>query len=99
MDGTLTQTNQLIYDSYNHIAEKYIKRRLSPKEIEAFFGPPEEEAVAKMIGRKHIDDAMIEYYRFYRERHNELAALYPGIKELLQFVPTSFRLLMHLSAN
>jgi len=86
MDGTLTQTNQLIYDSFNHIAEKYINKRLTPKEIVALFGPPEKEAVEKMIGSRHIDDAMTEYYRFYKDRHDALAALYPGIKELLEFV-------------
>ena len=26
MDGTLTQTNQLIYDSFNYIAKKYAGR-------------------------------------------------------------------------
>ena len=86
MDGTLTQTNQLIYDSFNHIAGKYINKHLAPHEIVAFFGPPEQEAVEKMIGPSHIEDAMTEYYRFYLERHNELAAIYPGIKELLEFV-------------
>lgn len=86
MDGTLTQTNQLIYDSFNHIAEKYINKRLTPNEIAAFFGPPEKEAVENMIGTLHIDDAMKEYYHFYQERHNDLASLYPGIKELLTFV-------------
>ena len=86
MDGTLTQTNQLIYDSFNHIAKKYINKRLSPIEIVAFFGPPERAAVEHMIGPIHIDEAMKEYYHFYQTRHNALASLYPGIKELLAFV-------------
>ncbi len=86
MDGTLTRTNQLIYDSFNHVAEKYINKRLAPTEIVALFGPPEKEAVENMIGSSHIDDAMKEYYSFYREKHNELASLYPGIKQLLEFV-------------
>ena len=29
---------------------------------------------------------MKEYYHFYEERHNELASLYPGIRDLLDFV-------------
>ena len=86
MDGTLTQTNQLIFESFNHIAEKYINKRLTPKEIVALFGPPEEEAVENMIGSQHIDRAMDEDYHFYQDRHNDLASLYPGIKELLEFV-------------
>ncbi|MDE3056935.1 MAG: HAD family hydrolase [Bacteroidota bacterium] len=86
MDGTLTQTNQLIYDSFNFIAENYLHKRFTPPEITAFFGPPEKEAIENMIGPEHIGDAMKEYYRFYEERHNELAALYPGIENILQFV-------------
>ena len=86
MDGTLTRTNQLIYESFNHIAEHYIKKRFSPKEIIAFFGPPEEEAIEAMIGPGHLDEAMPEYYRYYTHHHNELASLYPGIEELLKFV-------------
>jgi HAD superfamily hydrolase (TIGR01549 family) len=86
MDGTLTQTNQLIYDSFNHIAEKYIKKRLSQQEIIALFGPPEKEAVEKMIGSERIDAAMKEYYDFYHVRHNELASIFPGTKEILAFL-------------
>src|SRR5208283_5591742 len=86
MDGTLTQTNQLIYESFNHIAEKYLHKRLTPKEIIALFGPPEEEGVERMIGSQHIEMAMEEYYQFYQDRHNDLSSLYPGIKELLELI-------------
>ncbi len=86
MDGTLTQTNQLIYDAFNHIAEQYIHKRLTPREIVAYFGPPEKEAVQNMIGPEHIDEAMAEYYRFYNDRHDALASLYPGIIDVLRFL-------------
>jgi HAD superfamily hydrolase (TIGR01509 family) len=89
MDGTLTQTNQLIFESFNQIAEKYLNKRLTPKEIVELFGPPEEEAVENMIGSQHIDSAMNEYYHFYLDHHNNLASLYPGIKELLEFVKSN----------
>ena len=86
MDGTLTQTNQLIYDSFNHVAEKYINKRLTPAEVISFFGPPEKEAVENMIGSQNIESAMIDYYHFYSREHNSLAILYPGIRELLEFL-------------
>lgn len=86
MDGTLTQTNQLIYDSFNHVAEKYINKRLTPGEITALFGPPEKEAVETMIGAQHINPAMDAYYRFYRSEHSRLASLYPGVVEMLAFL-------------
>jgi HAD superfamily hydrolase (TIGR01509 family) len=86
MDGTLTQTNQLIYDAFNYVAEKYVHKSFTPQEIHGFFGPPEKEAVQRMIGPGHIDEAMVEYYRFYNDKHNALASLYPGILDILRFL-------------
>ncbi len=86
MDGTLTQTNQLIYDAFNHIAEKYLQKRLTPQEIVAYFGPPERGAVENMIGPEHIEEAMAEYYAFYNDKHSALASLYPGIIDILKFL-------------
>jgi pyrophosphatase PpaX len=86
MDGTLTQTNQLIYDSFNHIAEKYLKKRLSNAEIHALFGPPEQGAVEKMIGSDNISAVMEEYYHFYEHEHPKLAEIYPGTVEVLTFL-------------
>ncbi len=86
MDGTLTQTNQLIFDSFNHIAQKYVNKRLSPKEVIALFGPPEKECIESFVGAARIDSAMEEYYQFYRERHSDLARLYPGIRDVLEYL-------------
>ena len=86
MDGTVTQTNQLIYDSFNHIAEKYINKRMTAGEIIALFGPPEKECIEVLIGSERIDNAMTDYYAYYHDRHNELARLYPGMAEVLAFL-------------
>jgi HAD superfamily hydrolase (TIGR01549 family) len=86
MDGTLTQTNQLIYDSFNYVAEKYLHKTLTNTEIHNLFGPPEKECVENMIGAKHLDDAMDDYYNFYAAHHNKLAAVYPGTNEVLEYL-------------
>ena len=86
MDGTITHSNQLIYDAFNLLAEKYLHKRLTPEEIVSFFGPPEQEAVITMIGSEHIDQAMKEYYEFYERHHNTLSGLYPGLKEVFEFL-------------
>lgn len=83
MDGTLTQTNQLIYDAFNDIAVRFQGRTYSPEAITAMFGPPEEGALLTIAGENRIDEAMHEYLKFYRARHNDLARLYPGILDLL----------------
>ncbi len=84
MDGTLTQTNQLIFDSFNFIVEKYQGKRMTPDEITALFGPPEEGALIPIVGEHRLPQAMNEYLSFYRMHHNRLARLYPGINEILR---------------
>jgi pyrophosphatase PpaX len=83
MDGTLTQTNQLIYDSFNYIAQKYAGRTYTVPEIHAMFGPPEEEALLVIVRPDQIDEVMKDYLAFYRLNHNRLACLYPGIEDIL----------------
>lgn len=86
MDGTLTQTNQLIFDSFNYIAKKYQGREYSEPEITAMFGPPEEGALVHIVGEERIDAVLKEYLEFYKNNHNKLARLYPGILDLLKFL-------------
>ena len=86
MDGTLTETNQLIFDSFNSIAMKYKGKTYSPAEIVAMFGPPEEGALLDIVGEEQIDQAMKEYLIFYRKHHKELARVHPGIPALLRFL-------------
>jgi len=85
MDGTLTQTNQLIYDSFNYIAQKYAGRTYTIPEIHAMFGPPEEEALLAIVQPDQIDEVMKDYLAFYRMNHNQLARLYPGIEDILRY--------------
>jgi HAD superfamily hydrolase (TIGR01549 family) len=85
MDGTLTQTNQLIYDSFNYIAQKYAGRTYTIPEIHAMFGPPEEEALLEIVRLDQMDEVMKDYLAFYRTHHSQLARLYPGIDEILRY--------------
>lgn len=86
MDGTLTQTSQLIYDSFNFIAQKYRGRTYTVPEIVAMFGPPEEGALLQIVREKELDRAMEEYLQFYRSHHATRARLFPGIEGILKFV-------------
>lgn len=86
MDGTLTQTNQLIFDSFNVIVEKYQGKRMQEGEITALFGPPEEGALVKIVGEERLPQAMDEYLEFYKSNHARLAQLYPGVRALLEYL-------------
>ncbi|MBK7867971.1 MAG: HAD-IA family hydrolase [Ignavibacteriales bacterium] len=84
IDGTLTSTNQLIYDSFNHINEKYLGKTLSAEEIISLFGPTEEEIIVELFG-DNADSAISDYFIYYKDNH-DIASLHEGIDELLDYI-------------
>lgn len=93
MDGTLTETNRLIFDSFNYIVKKYQGRTMPDHEITALFGPPEEGALVKIVGEDLLETAMAEYLEYYRKHHKTLARLVPGMKEVLDDVRQAGRII------
>lgn len=86
LDGTLTQTNELIYATFNHIAKKYLAMEYSPPEITKMFGPPEDIAIGNLVGKDRLDDAMADFYSFYEKHHPKMAGAYDGVKDVLDFL-------------
>lgn len=86
MDGTLTRTNELIFESFNFVVEKYAGKRLTPKEIIALFGPPEEGGLARVVGPEAADTAMDELCDYYQNHHSRLASLHHGIEDILRYL-------------
>ena len=84
IDGTLTSTNQLIFDSFNFIAKKYLDRTFTNEEIIELFGPTEDVILKEWCGEK-FESAKQDYYNYYKENHS-IAQLYPGIKDILEFL-------------
>ena len=81
VDGTLTFTNQLIFDSFNHITKKYLGKNYSDDEIIALFGPTE-DVILKEMCKEEYENARKDYYAYYKNNH-DIARLYDGIKELI----------------
>lgn len=81
IDGTLTYTNRLIFDSFNHITVKYLDKKFTDEEIIAFFGPTE-DVILKQLCKENYNDARKDYYSYYKENHS-IAQLYDGIRELI----------------
>jgi pyrophosphatase PpaX len=86
IDGTLTQTNELIFASFNHVAVRHLGRTFQPEEIVSLFGPPEEGALLKVFGPDHLDTIMQELLEFYAANHAAMASLHDGIDEVLRFL-------------
>ncbi|MCR4418108.1 MAG: HAD family hydrolase [Ignavibacteria bacterium] len=84
IDGTLTSTNELIFATFNHIAQKYEGRTYSDEEIISMFGPTEDVILREKFNGDKFKEVFDEYYRFYRENHPRMADLYPGIVDILE---------------
>ncbi len=92
LDGTLADTHQLIFDSFNFILRKYRSIEMEPAEIMTYFGPPEEVCIKNIIGPDHFSDAWREYLDYY-EKHLGETMVFPGIPDLLQRLKSSGMLL------
>jgi len=84
IDGTLTSTFELIFASFRYVMKKYLNKSLSNEEIISYFGPTEDQILDKLCG-ENSEKAKEDYYNFYTENHH-MAELYPGIKELLEYI-------------
>ncbi len=93
MDGTLTSTNELIFDTFNYISMKYLNKPLTPHEITAMFGPPEDAALRKLLPDETAEQAIEDFYRYYEEHHESKAQLYPGMSDTLSKLYAQDRIL------
>lgn len=84
IDGTLTSTNQLIFDSFNFISKKYLKKTFTDEEIIGLFGPTEDVILKDWCGNNY-EQARKEYYDYYSEHHT-IANLFDGINEILEYL-------------
>jgi pyrophosphatase PpaX len=84
VDGTLTSTNELIFETFRHVVKKYSNKDLSNEEIISLFGPTE-DVILKEWYKDKFEEARKDYYSFYRDNHH-MADLYPGIIEILKYL-------------
>jgi len=82
IDGTLAATNELIFASFNHVAEKYLNKRFTNEEIVSQFGPPEDVILKKWM-HDNFDSARYDYYHFYQTQHEAMASIFPGLTETI----------------
>lgn len=82
IDGTIVQSNELIFATFNHVTEKFLGKTTSPEEIIALFGPTEGVIIEQLFS-DNFDEVMFDYYKFYKENHSKMAKVFDGITELI----------------
>ncbi len=92
LDGTLADTHQLIFDSFNFILRKYRSTEMTPREILSYFGPPEEICIVNMIGADNFDSVWKDFIEYYSSHLNE-TMVFGGVKELLSELKSAGKLI------
>lgn len=92
LDGTLADTHQLIFDSFNFVLRKYKSIEMTPNEILSYFGPPEEVCIMNMIGAADFVNAWPDYLKYYAD-HLAETTIFAGIPKLLRDLKASGLLL------
>lgn len=82
IDGTIVQSNELIFATFNHVTEKFLGKTTSPEEIIALFGPTEGVIIEQLFS-DNFNEVMFDYYKFYKENHSKMAKVFDGITELI----------------
>lgn len=84
LDGTLIDTNKLIYDSFDKTFKDKLGIELTREQIVDFFGRPLAESFQMHVKRDNVDD-LISYYREYNESiHDKMCFAFNGVVELLK---------------
>lgn len=82
IDGTILQSNKLIFATFNYVTEKYLGKPSTPEEIIALFGPTE-GVIIKQLFEENFENVMTDYYQFYKDNHSKMARIFDGIVELI----------------
>lgn len=84
LDGTLLDTNELIYKSFVYTFKEGLNRNLSKDEITSFYGQPLEDTFKNYINDKIEIDRLIKMYREYNEKiHDNMCYAFDEVEELL----------------
>ncbi|KAF5074891.1 Pyrophosphatase PpaX [anaerobic digester metagenome] len=82
LDGTIADTNSLIFESFRHTFRTHSIQGVSDQEIYSFFGEP----LIQSMRRYAPDQAeeLVETYRQYNQMvHDDMIRHFPGVREML----------------
>ncbi|MGL4107053.1 pyrophosphatase PpaX [Clostridium sp. LP20] len=85
LDGTLLDTNILIYKSFCHTFKEVLNMELPKAEITRLYGKPLNYSFANYTDKEEVIEKMIDTYRSYNaEYHDNMCKPFEGVVELLQ---------------
>lgn len=87
LDGTLLNTDLLIFKSFEYVFKKYLPDyRLTHEELLSFLGPTLNVSFSRYFENEKINE-LIDCYREYNHKHHaDFVTIYPHVKETLEYL-------------
>lgn len=84
LDGTLLDTNDLIYDSFCTAFKEVLNMELPKEEITLLYGKPLKTSLTKYTDDEKLLECLVSTYRSYNvKHHDDMCKPFEGVKELL----------------
>jgi phosphoglycolate phosphatase/pyrophosphatase PpaX len=89
LDGTLADTFELIFSSWNAAVGPVVGRYYNDAEVIARFGPTEVEMIRREIPPEYHEAAIRRFRERYEQDHAQLVSVFAGVREMLAALSSS----------
>ncbi len=83
LDGTIADTIQICLSAFRKALKPYTAQELSEEMIIQTFGLNEEGMVRQLV-KDNWQEALNDFYRYYKEMHTLCPEPFPGVRELIR---------------
>lgn len=83
LDGTIVDTNELIIQSFLHALQGLVPDNFGREEIIPHMGKTLTDQLKMFSGSEDVAELMAAYRSFNLRNHDEMAALFPGVAEVV----------------
>lgn len=87
LDGTILNTDTLIFESFKHVFKMYQpKTNLDQETLLSFLGPSLRASFLRFFPEEQIGELIEAYHAFNHRSHEQYASVYPTVRETLKYL-------------
>ena len=84
LDGTVINTDSLIFETFRYVFDKYLPgHELTREELHSFLGPSLRTSFSRYFERGIVEECVRDYRRYNHEIHEKYVTIYPGVEKTL----------------
>ncbi len=84
LDGTVINTDSLIFETFRFVFNKYLPGHdLTQEELHSFLGPSLRTSFGRYFERGVVEECVRDYRKYNHEIHEKYVTIYPGVEKTL----------------